>query len=125
MSLPPGMTLVSGRLLCVSGGNLAYTQSLRIHRRMYCVAGNLEEPTRTYKELTHWQRPLMPERLEGRGRRGVTEEEMVDGNTNSKDMSLGGLQEDREGQGSLSAIVREVPKSQMQLSHRATMRATI
>ena len=68
---------------------------------------------------------LMLGKIEGRRRRGVTEEEMVDGDTNSKDRSLGGLQETEKDREAWSAIVREVPKSRMQLSHRATMRATI
>ena len=67
----------------------------------------------------------MPGKIEGRRKRGVTEEEMVDGDINSKDRSLGGLQETEKDKEAWSAIVREVPKSRMQLSHRATMRATI
>ena len=63
----------------------------------------------------------MPEKIEGRRRRGAKEDEMLDGNIDSVDMSLSKFWEtvmDREG---WSATVHGVTKSWTQPSNRTEL----
>ena len=68
------------------------------------------------------EKTLMLGQIEGKRRKGVKEDEMVDSITDSMDMNLSKLQETVEDKGAWRAVVHGVAKSQTWLSDWTTTR---
>ena len=63
------------------------------------------------KQLTHWERPLILGKIEGRGRRGRQRMRLLDGIIDPIDMSLSKLQELVNDRETWHDVVHEVAKS--------------
>ena len=68
------------------------------------------------KELTHWKKPWVLGKIEGRRKRGLQRMRWLDGITNSVDMISRKLKEIVEDRKDCHTIVHEVANSQTQLS---------